>query len=189
MNILPLFPTPIAQIPNFISSKERLQLIDSIKKNKHHIHKSISGDGYSTHGSSKIFNVLDRKIKNRMQVALDEYNQTCGNHLSEIDCLWSNIQHSGSILLQHCHPTSAVSGALYVNVGEDCRLYFHNPNPYVYYLEKDKYTHYNFENYWISVKNCLLVLFPSWLRHGNDNVVNKMNDRMVVSFNSLLQQK
>ena len=51
--------------------------------------------------------------------------------------------------------------------------------------ERKKLTPYNYESHWISVKNCQLVLFPSWLRHGNDNVINKMDGRIVVSFNSV----
>ena len=26
-------------------------------------------------------------------------------------------------------------------------------------------------------------MFPSWLKHGKNNIVNDMNDRVVISFN------
>ena len=184
MNIVPIFPTPIAIKLDFITSKERLQLWDRIKKIDHISHKAIEGDGYSTHGKFPKF--LDKNIKNRIQIALDEYNETCGNFPSKIVDIWSNIQNAGSKLNQHSHPTSEVSGALYINVAEDDKLYFHNPNQYVYFTKKKNFTPYNYESYWISVHNCQLVLFPSWLRHGNDNVINKMDGRIVVSFNSVL---
>ena len=183
MNIVPIFPTHIAIKLDFITSKERLQLWDRIKKIDHISHKAIEGDGYSTHGKFPKF--LNKNIKDRIQVALDEYNETSGNFPSKIgDQIWSNIQNAGSKLNQHSHPTSEVSGALYINVAEDDKLYFHNPNQFVYFTDKKKYTLYNYEYHSITVENCQLVLFPGWLRHGNDNVINKMDERIVISFNS-----
>ena len=182
MNIVPIFPTAIAIKLNFITSKERLQLWDRIKKIEHPSHKAIEGDGYSTHGTFPKF--LDKDIKNRIQVAIDDYNEMCGNLPSKIVDIWSNIQNAGSKLNQHSHPTSEVSGALYINVAEDDKLYFHNPNQFVYFTDKKNYTLYNYEYHSITVENCQLVLFPSWLRHGNDNVINKMDGRIVISFNA-----
>ena len=183
MNIVPLFPTAIGSKVDFITSKERLQLWDRIKKIDHHPHESIIGEGYSTHRKSPKF--VDKKIQDRIQSALDEYNETCGNFPSKILDIWSNIQNSGSKLKQHSHAGCDISGALYINVAEDDKLYFHNPNPYVYFTPRKDLTPYNYEYHWIPVKNCQLVLFPSWLRHGNDNVINKMDGRIVVSFNSV----
>ena len=183
MNIAPIFPTPIGIKVDFITSKERLQLWDRIKKIDHNPHGAIIGEGYSTHGKFPKF--LDKKIQDRIQSALDEYNETCGNFPSKIVDIWSNIQNSGSKLKQHSHAGCDISGALYINVAEDDKLYFHNPNPLVYFTSTKKLTPYNYESHWISVKNCQLVLFPSWLRHGNDNVINKMDGRIVVSFNSV----
>ncbi len=186
MNITPLFPTPIGSIPNFITSKERLQIWDQIKNIPHVSHKAIEGDGYSTHGKFSKF--LNKKIKDRIQTALDEYNEISGNRLSKLDNIWSNVQNAGSKLNQHSHAGSDISGALYINVAEDDKLYFHNPNQYVYFMNKKNFTPYNYETSSISVHNCQLILFPSWLRHGNDNVINKMDERIVVSFNSLNSQ-
>ena len=184
MNIRPLFPTPIACIPNFITSKERLQLTKSINNISHHSHDSIDGDGLSTHKQRPSF--LDRAIKKRIQNALDEYNTECGYRLSKLSNEWSNIQNSGSKLLEHSHPESCISGALYINVGEESKLYFHNPNPYVYFTNRREWTPYNYEYKWIPVHNCELILFPSWLRHGggDDDYINQMDERIVVSFNA-----
>ncbi len=182
MNIAPIFPTPIAYFFDFISSKERLQLLDHIKNIPHKSHHCIDGDGSSTHLHQ--YNFLDEKIKNRIQNALDEYNETCGNVPSRLENAWSNIQNKGSTLLEHTHPDSNVSGALYINVSDSCKLYFHTPNPYVYFTNKKTLTPYNYENQWIGVKNCELVLFPSWLKHGNNRDVCLMDDRIIISFNS-----
>ena len=185
MNTRSLFPTPVSSFPNFITSKERLQIIKSIKNISHHPHDAIGGDGLSSHyedGQSS--NFLDKGIKKRIQTALDEYNTECGYKFSKLSNIWSNIQNSGSALLEHSHPQSLVSGALYINVGEESRLYFHNPNPYVYSTGRRESTPFTYEYSWIPVHNCELILFPSWLRHGKHDYINEMDERIVVSFNS-----
>ena len=105
-----------------------------------------------------------------------------------VDILDALCRKHTSKLNQHSHPGVNISGALYINVGEDDKIYFHNPNQYVYFTNKKNFTPYNYETSWISVNNCQLILFPSWLRHGNDNVINKMDERIVISFNSLDRQ-
>tara|TARA_Y100001963_G_C6589688_1_gene357384 strand:- start:40 stop:612 length:573 start_codon:yes stop_codon:yes gene_type:complete len=187
MNIKPLFPTPIGFFPNFLTSKERLQLIRSIKNFSHGSHGALEGDGVSSHQmytDQRPPNILDRNIKKRIQIALDEYNNNCGNNLSQLDYTWSNIQNVGSKLREHVHPSSSVSGALYINVGEGSKLYFHNPNPYVFFTSYCQSTVYNYEHQWIPVENCELILFPSWLKHGKNDEINEIDERIVVSFNS-----
>ena len=49
MDIVPLFPTALGKVSNFITDKERIQLIKSIKDTKHVNHGAIRGDGVSTH--------------------------------------------------------------------------------------------------------------------------------------------
>ena len=181
MNIKPLFPTPIAVTPNFISSKERLQLMKSIKSIPHTPHDCIIGEGLSTHGQSSSF--LDRNIKKRIQNEVDNYNDITGFAPSDVDNIWSNIQNAGSRLAEHTHPHACISGSLYINVGEEGKLYFHNPNPYIVFSDRDRLTPYNFEFQWIDVKNCELVLFPSCLKHVKYTEINEMDDRIVVSFN------
>ena len=190
MNIRPLFPTPVAYFPNFITSKERLDIFKSIKnisQQSFHSHLAIKGDAVSTHNPdlSASPKFLKENIKKRIQTALDEYNNECGYKLSKLSNIWSNIQNSGSRLLEHSHPQSLVSGALYINVGEESRLYFHNPNPYVYFTGRRENTPFTYEYIWIPVYNCELILFPSWLRHGKHDYINEMDERIVVSFNSV----
>ena len=184
MNIKPLFPTALASFPNFITSKERVELWKRIKSISHLTHPAILDDGSSTF--AKPSKILDNNIKNRIQDALDEYNRNCGNIPSKLKGIWSNIQNSGSRLVPHCHANSLVSGALYINVGDNGRLNFHNPNPYVYYMYKKDSTLYNAESYKAEVKNCELILFPGWLQHGKYDDINEMDERIVVSFNSII---
>ena len=181
MNILPLFPTAIGSIHNFITEKERLKLFKDIKNTIHLPHGAIRGDGSSTHGRPN--HCIDKSIVKRIQDAAKEYSQEYGNEPIRLIDIWSNIQNFGSILTEHTHASSIVSGALYINVGDDDKLWIHNPNPYITFTHKHIETPYNFDSYWIPVKNCELVLFPSWLKHGKHDEVIKMDDRIVVSFN------
>ena len=175
-----LFSIPIASFSNFITEEERVELFKTIKGFKHEPHDAIIGDGGSTH--LKGINFLDVKIKKRIQIAIDKYIDECGWAPSQIDEIWTNIQNTGSILGEHSHPNCVVSGSLYINAKDE--IYFHNPNPYIYYTQIKKFTDYSCEWYKIPVENCQLIIFPSWLRHGKNNVANTMDDRVVISFNA-----
>ena len=186
MNVKPLFPTPVAYFYNFITEKERLKISESIRSNKtsHFPHLAIDGDGSSTHqGGGGYPNIIDNNIKKRLQTAVDEYVKMYGLQSVYVNTIWSNIQNVGSRLIEHRHAGSIVSGALYINVGEECKLYFHNPNPYIYSSQYAERTDYNYEFQWLKVENGQLVLFPSWLKHGKYSEIIKMDGRMVVSFN------
>ena len=180
--IIPLFPTPLYVINDFITEKERVKIYDSIKKLNHFPHSSISGNGNSTHKENSSVNFLDRGIKDRIQLALDEFSDGYGCYKTKIDLIWSNIQMKGSILKEHTHANSLFSGALYINANDG--IYFHNPNPYIYFTPTNKYTGYNDEYTRFPVKNCQLLIFPSWLKHGKNDIKNEMDDRVVVSFNA-----
>ena len=181
MNITPLFPTPLGIVSNFISSKERIQLLKNIQSLSHSPHGTIMGNGASTHGYN--MNFVNRDIKNRIQTAVNEYVGAYGCYAAPLRNIWSNIQNAGSGLKEHTHPQSTVSGALYINVDETCMLYFHNPNPYVIFSEYEERNPYNSEWFGVRVENRQLVLFPSWLKHGKNDEINQMDDRIVVSFN------
>ena len=144
----------------------------------------FDGDGSSTHqGGGGYPKIVDKDIKNRIQKAVDEYVKMYGLQSVSVKMIWSNIQNVGSRLIEHRHPGSIVSGALYINVGDESKLYFHNPNPYIYYSQYAERTDYNYEFQWLKVENGQLVLFPSWLKHGKYSEIIKMDGRMVVSFN------
>ena len=188
MNITPLFPTPIGKVYNFITEKERLRLLESIKKRKHVKHGAIIGNGSSSYSVSS--NVFDRDIVKRLQDSVNEYVEEYGCKDVKFQHSWSSVQNKGSRLSEHTHQNAIVSGALYINVDQSCKLYFHNPNPYIFYTDRGddskevkEFTPYTYEHYWIPVENSLLVLFPGWLRHGKNDEDSEMDNRIVVSFN------
>ena len=187
MDIMPLFPTPIGSFSNFITEEERVELFENIKKINHYKHGSFEGKSGSSHSESDRggltkSNILNNSIRKRLQNSVDQYTKESCNLPCKITNIWSNIQHSGSILKEHCHPNSVISGALYINAND--LIWFHNPNPYVFYTASSSHNYYNCEWYNIPVQSCQLVLFPSWLKHGKNDAPCKMDDRMVISFNT-----
>ena len=182
MTIVPLFATPVLGVSEFITEEERKNIYESVKKVNHLPHTSIKGNGSSSHKVNVDF--LDKEIKDRIQSTLDEYSDGYGCPDTKLDLIWSNIQMKGSILNEHTHPNSLLSGALYINAMDSDGLCFHNPNPYVYYTPKKKFSGYNNEWNVVPVSNRDLLIFPSWLKHGKNDFPSKMDDRVVVSFNA-----
>ena len=181
-----LFPIPISSIPNFITTEERLKLLDVIKGMEYYNHSALEGDAGSNHKSQchNPIDFVDDNIKQRIQSAVDSYTEESGHAPSKLHTLWSNIQQPGSILKEHSHPSSVLSGALYINVDDNSVLPVHNPNPYVKFEEFYKSTIYNSYGIDLKVSNGQLLLFPAWLRHGNSSV-NHMMNRVVISFNTV----
>ena len=185
-----LFPIPVDSIPNFITTEERLKLLDVIKRMEYSNHSALDGNAGSNHVSQchNPIDFVDDNIKQRIQSAVDSYTEESGHAPSKLHTLWSNIQQPGSALREHCHPSSVLSGALYINVDDTCILPVHNPNPYVKFEEFYKSTRYNSYGVDLKVSNGELIIFPAWLRHGN-GIVNQMIDRVVISFNTKLNKK
>ncbi len=188
--IIDLFPIPVASFLDFITTEERLKLLDVIKGMEYSNHSALDGNAGSNHKSQchNPIDFVDDNIKQRIQSAVDNYTEESGHAPSKLDILWSNIQQPGSALREHCHPSSVLAGALYINVDDTCTLPVHNPNPYVKFEEPYKPTPYNCYGSDLKVHNGQLIIFPAWLRHGNGNV-NQMIDRVVISFNTKLNKK
>ena len=183
--LIEAFPVPISHISNFINDEERVRLCDRLKNAKYHQHSALSGNASSTHYYKKEINKdLGKQLLNRLEQSVNEYGKMFGLPPLKIFNTWANIQNSSSVLKYHTHPNAEVSGALYLNITEQGgKLNFSTPNPYIsnqFYLERNWY---NYESFWIQPKNCDLVLFPGWLKHGSFD--NSMDNRVVVSFNAI----
>ena len=62
-----------------------------------------------------------------------------------------------------------------------------NPNPYSEYLgyfyKPETLNYLNFKTIYLKPKNGDLILFPSWFRHGSEDI-NQTKERIVMSFNT-----
>ena len=184
MKIASLFPTSVGIINDIITEKERIDLIETIKSKNCIPHQVFRGNGLSSHRTKNDF--LSEDILNRIQNSIDEYVETYGCTQQKIENYWFNIQDENSVLTEHTHGDATISGVLYLNVDDSCKIFFHNPNPYAFIIDKDpdRFTEFTYEYYWVSVKNCQLIIFPSWLKHGKNDVVNSMHNRIAISFNT-----
>ena len=181
-----LFPTLVLYFPQFISSKECNKIFKLLKTKKVDTHPALI-KGKSSHHLSINTNILSETSLD-LNTPLQEYsNQSRIQIANKINYSWFNVQGTESVLKEHVHPSSILSGSLFINIGKKAsNLYFHNPNPFVYYTDKkDPLNDYTYEWYSFNPKKGDLIIFPSWLRHGSNGYKNLYSNRTVISFNAI----
>ena len=181
-----LFPTLVLYFPGFISSKECDKIFKLLKTKKLYDHPSLI-KGKSTYDSDFNTDILS-EISVDLNKPLQEYSdQSKIKIINKIIDSWFNIQDKESVLKEHAHPNAILSGGLFINVGKKAsQLYFHNPNPFVYYTDKkESLNDYTYEWHSFNPKKGDLIIFPSWLRHGSNQNKNFYNKRTVISFNAV----
>ena len=184
-----LFPTPVLCVPNFITEEERTNIFNKIKNTHHYEHKALSNGVSCSHDDTGYVvknNFLEKEIILRIEKKLNEFAKIYGISELKISNYWSNIEKKGSHLFIHRHPNSKVSGSLYINVSKNChKLYFFNQNPFIRFEIFDKLNHFNYSHYALTPQNGALFLFPSWLEHSSLDEVSSIDNRIVISFNSV----
>lgn len=182
------FPILITQIQNFLSADECQQLVNVIDQNDYAPHGALTGPALSTFNNAKdnIINDFDKIIplKERISQALDTYTKETGLTKVKLDNSWVNVQHQDSRLNFHTHPCSALSGALYLKVDQDSsKLCLINPNALANNYATIELTEYTYE--WVNIVPKIgdLIIFPSLIKHGS-NEINQSMERIVCSFNT-----
>jgi len=183
--IVDLFPVKIKIHKNFITKKEIENILLEIKKDKYTNHDSLIGDASSSHNLSNNI-IKNNKLNNKLNNVIKKYVNILGIQDQIIYNSWVNIQKEGSKLHKHNHSSSPISGALYLKTDNNSsRLYFHNPNPYVYIMDIKTINEANYWNFNFKLENGDLFLFPGWLMHGSNNETNNSKERIVLSFNTI----
>ena len=108
---------------------------------------------------------------------------------------WININPPEAFNLKHNHPTSDLSGVLWIKSQKDCgNIIFESPRSFATHQEIDSYTedfkknNNYFHNYYFPPTEGRIIVFPSHLEHFVD--FNKSNeDRISVSFNIRLSDE
>ena len=185
-----IFPVLIKQIKNFLTIEECEKIIFELKKTKIKGHDSLSKNkGYSSHSNeSNVINNLNKEMQLRLNNEIKEYANEYGFKKLGVSNSWYNIEKKDCVLNNHTHPMSVVSGVLYLKTDKlSNKIYFFNPNPFIYFSSFEKSNFVNFEHVFFDVEIGSLLLFPSWLKHGSNYEKNKSNERICLSFNTVYQ--
>ena len=186
-----LFPVLVRQITNVLTHDECEKIVSSLHLLQFGPHDALAGDAVSSfhpsiESSRTALDDIEKvvSVKQNLLVHLNEYARDYGMKAASIDNSWVNVQRPGSELNFHTHPSSMISGALYLKADEaSSKLGFANPNPYLEMTEVLNLTSYTFKIVSIQPETGSLFLFPSWLRHGSLGR-NLSPERIVLSFNA-----
>ena len=112
------------------------------------------------------------------------------NNEQALNHMWINISLYKDTNKTHNHPGADISGVYYVKTPDDCgNIVFEHPaeSVLVYHLKEDsgELNEYNSPNRWMSAVENTLFLFPSWLKHHVEPNLNKTEERVSISFNTL----
>jgi len=108
---------------------------------------------------------------------------------------WVNINPPDAFNMKHDHPTSDLSGVLWIKAPKDCgNIMFSSPSSFAIHTEIDSYKeefkkdNNYFYSYYFTPTEGRIIVFPSHLQHYVD--FNKSNeDRISVSFNIRLSDE
>jgi uncharacterized protein (TIGR02466 family) len=192
-NYIDAFSTLIHTIQDVLSKEQCANIRNYILSKKNLVpHGLLQDGGVSNHTKDLDFlgeisnNVKGcLKLKSDINFLLEEYSNYSGIKHTVIDRSWANIQPKGSKLLEHTHPGSFITGALYISCNQATPLILNNPNPYLTFTDIQSLTKYTDMNTVINPIPGMAVLFPSWITHGTD--INYAEERIVISFNSGLK--
>jgi|TARA_Y100000015_G_scaffold35566_1_gene36327 uncharacterized protein (TIGR02466 family) len=183
-----LFPTPVLEYDDFISTEECNEIKKIISNNKHLLKEiSLIQKGKSTHSLECFLSHINKnKLKEKIIDLCIKYAEDVGYILrGEMSNSWFNVEGKNSKLFKHAHALSTLSVVVYINVDKDSsNLIFYNPHSYVLRNTMSKRnTEFTYDHIEFKPKNGKLLLFPSWLVHGTEN--NKTKNRIVLGCNVL----
>jgi uncharacterized protein (TIGR02466 family) len=189
-----LFPTLVTKTSNVLNAQQRADIFAYVRGLHMTEHGALQGTAKSTHATNKIYLLNDiaediescRGIREDITKLVEEYAGLSKFKVKALDNSWTNTQEEGSVLVQHTHPLSVVSGALYIHVDEESsKLCFDNPNPYIKFTTASDNGEFTHGSFWFAPDAGDLILFPSWLSHGSGNTTNNTKERTVISFNTI----
>ena len=113
------------------------------------------------------------------------------NNEQVLSNMWFNISLYKDTNRSHNHPFTDISGVYYVKTPEKCgNITFEHPAidvlDYYYSPEPSKeFNEYNSPNWWKPAVENSLYLFPGWLKHYVEPNLNKTEERVSISFNTI----
>tara|TARA_R110000744_G_scaffold317932_1_gene424504 strand:+ start:139 stop:753 length:615 start_codon:yes stop_codon:yes gene_type:complete len=98
---------------------------------------------------------------------------------------WINYTDKGEFHHEHTHSNSYLSGVLYLNTTDKDRITFHKTEYEQIQLAVEEYNTFNSPTWHIPVKQGMIIIFPSSLKHSVEKVMEK-DTRISLSFNSFV---
>ena len=144
-----------------------------------------------SNSSSKNKNVLGaaemQKIRAVLQENLDNFFRIVFNTSNDVQLKitqsWLTSSVKGQSHHAHTHPNSIVSGVLYINLApHDGISFYRNEDNQWYELLRKEDSYYNAYRYFIQTSVGDIVLFPSNVQHGVQQVTENI-ERVSLSFN------
>ena len=197
MNLLRIFPTVVSYTKNFLNEIEidlllKMSEDGKTKKPLNDSQQEAQSDGwYSSYelfypgGILKDLKLKSPSLYDKIENHLNIHADAVGYPEQSITNSWFNVQQKNSVLFEHLHADSILSGGLYLKVDENSsKLYFHDAHPYKQMDPEGNMTELNQKLQCVNPEVGMIVLFPSWLKHSSNNEKNQTTDRTVISFNS-----
>lgn len=184
-----LFTVDIAVV-DLLSPKECEMILEVCRELPKKPHGLLYGDNIasqSSHGELSAIDYIDQQLdfillRERIQQEVNNLSNHLGVKRVTVTSSWVNYQYPGSILREHIHQNSSISGALFLKCDDkSSKLYFENPNPFKEMLTLSGPMQ-TMKPVTPSVGR--IVIFPSWLRHGSNGTQNGSDERVILSFNS-----
>ena len=117
------------------------------------------------------------------------------NNEQVLSNMWINISLYKDINRSHNHPFSDISGVYYVKTPDDCGdIVFEHPaidvlNYYSPAYALNRFNEYNSPSWGKPAVENNLYLFPGWLKHYVEPNLNKTEERISISFNTIEKGK
>ena len=191
-----LFPTPVGTYREFLSVDKCNDIIDYCRKLPHlSPHELLTNGAVSSHTdtSSILADIVNnvpscKDLLDDLRKVIIAFNEESGFDGNVISNSWVNFQNPGSTALRHTHPGSCISGVLYLKAEEhSSKIHFYNPNPFLAFSHHTvKVTDSTNSWFWVDAEVGKLILFPSWLGHGGHDDINRSQERIALSFNTVL---
>ncbi len=187
MNLELLFPTPVAffDLGFELTKKEKEFLVGQERRPNEGNQSSV--DTYILQSPEL------KRLADAVQDSVEKYSKDVWHADIEpyVTQSWLNWTKPGQWHHKHAHPNSLYSGVLYVDVqeGRD-RITFYNEG---YKQMKPHYTEWNrwnSDSWWLPVKNCQIVLFPSSTVHMVETIagLSVEKERISLAFNTFAKQ-
>lgn len=191
-----LFPTLIQRVKNFLTIDQCKDICDYFNNHR----EGFKNHGLLTNGistwdfDSSSHKVITKNIPSCSTFTIDmvnminEYADAIGikmYYTDDIVTSWISIQNVGSVHRRHKHTGSHIAGVIYLNVDDKSNnITFYNQNEFCSYAPLSHINKYNSEKKQFIPEIGTLYLFPSWLNHGSDEMVNQTPNRTIFSFNT-----